>query len=543
MVEGRSGDRPTAQQFVSGDEIGNATVRFLGVDTRGWIWRGSPVGVYVADHDQARQGQWLYLNRLDGIAGTDANRTSFFSDPDGSVWFGLDNSINHLYPPADFLHPTYAPSVFISGYSWNGGEFQMADMVASIESRATLTAHIGSLQFDRRNALRLRYRLLPDQPAWRETKSLDLPLGVLPSGSHTLEVQGRLFTGPWSHTVRRSFSVLPPLWLTPRFFLFYLLAAALLFGSSYLLRRKHRWDEQALMRDLGSWRLGALMPESHDLLGTTLDGRYEVGDLLARGGFASVMSGYDRAEQRPCAIKIFRGEVKDKAAIRRGFELEVAALRQIRHPNVVSIYADGLTPSGAPYLAMEFVAGKNLRDIVKEGPLPGSRAARLLEQLAHALDAIHQRAICHRDVKPENVIVRSALGNHGSAKEEAVLIDFSIAIIKDANETLHGLSRAAGTFDYMAPEQALGHAQPSSDIFSLAKVAVEMLTGERLSVLLPNAALDLPAQTPALLAKFDLKLSAESIQMLASALEFDPAKRPNIAGEFIYPIVRDLQIS
>jgi len=294
------------------------------------------------------------------------------------------------------------------------------------------------------------------------------------------------------------------------------------------------------MPDLGKWRLGALMPESHDLLGTTLDGRFEVGDLLARGGFASVMSGFDRTEQRPCAIKIFRGEVKNKASILRGFEQEVAALRQIRHPNIVSIYADGLTPSGAPYLAMEFVAGKNLRDILKEGPLPGPRAARLLEQLASALDAIHQRAICHRDVKPENVIVRGALGNQGSSNEEAVLIDFSIAIIKDANETLHGLSRAAGTFDYMAPEQALGHAQPSSDIFSLAKVAIEMLTGERLSLLLPNAALDLPAQTPALLAKFNLGLSDESLQMLARALEFDPANRPNIAGDFIRPIVRDL---
>jgi hypothetical protein len=537
MVEGRSGDHPKTRHFVSGDEIGNATVRFLGVDRRGWIWRGSPIGVYVADPEQARQSQWLYLNRLDGIAGTDANRASFFSDPDGSVWFGLDNSINHLYPPDDLLHPTYAPSVFISGYSWNGGPFQMADMVSTIQSRATLTAHIGSLQFDRRNALRLRYRLLPDQPTWRETKSLDLPLGVLPSGAHTLEVQGRIFTGPWSHSVRRSFSVLSPIWLTPRFFLFYLLAAALLFTSVYLLRRNRRWEEQSLMPDLGSWRLGALMPESHDLLGTTLDGRYEVGDLLARGGFASVMSGYDRVEQRPCAIKIFRGEVKNKASILRGFEQEVAALRQIRHPNVVSIYADGLTPSGAPYLAMEFVAGKNLRDIVKGGPLPGPRAARLLEQLAHALDAIHQRAICHRDVKPENVIVR----HNGSINEEAVLIDFSIAIIKDANETLHGLSRAAGTFDYMAPEQALGHAQPSSDIFSLAKVAIEMLTGERLSLLLPNAALDLPKQTPTLLAKFDLKLSVQSVQMLAAALQFDPAKRPNIASEFILPIVRDLK--
>jgi ligand-binding sensor domain-containing protein/predicted Ser/Thr protein kinase len=537
LVEEPSGIHPQVRRFPDGGEVGNATVRFLGVDSRGWIWRGSPVGVYVADPEQARQGQWLYLNRLDGIAGIDANRTSFFSDPDGSVWFGLDDSINHLYPPADFLHPSYTPSIFISGFSWNGGEFQMADMVSSIDNRATLTAHIGSLQFDRRNALCLRYRLLPEQSKWIETKSLDLPLGVLSSGFYDLEVQARLFTGPWSHTVQRSFSVLPPIWLTAPYFIAYSLLSILLFASVYFLRRRQS-EEDSLMPDLGSWRLGALMPESHDLIGSTLDGRYQVGDLLARGGFASVMSGYDLTEKRPCAIKIFRSEVKNKTSIVRGFEQEVAALRQIHHPNVVSIYADGLTPSGAPFLAMEFVTGKNLRDILEQGPLPGPRAARLLDQLAHALDAIHERGICHRDLKPENVIVR----HNDSHNEEAVLIDFSIAIIKDANETLHGISRAAGTFDYMAPEQALGHAQPASDIFSLAKVVIEMLTGQRVSLLLPNAALDLPAQTAALLARFNLNLSEQSIQMLAAALQFDPAKRPNVAGDFARPLVSDLHL-
>jgi serine/threonine protein kinase len=92
----------------------------------------------------------------------------------------------------------------------------------------------------------------------------------------------------------------------------------------------------------------------------------------------------------------------------------------------------------------------------------------------------------------------------------------------------------------MAPEQAMGHAQPASDIFSLAKVAIEMLAGVRVTALLPNAALDLPARMPEALAPFALGLSAESLKMLSSALEFDPSKRPNIAGVFAQPIVRDL---
>jgi len=139
-------------------------------------------------------------------------------------------------------------------------------------------------------------------------------------------------------------------------------------------------------------------------------------------------------------------------------------------------------------------------------------------------------------VKPENVIVR----DEGSPEGEAVLIDFSIAIVKDANEMLYGLSRAAGSFDYMAPEQAIGYAEPSSDIYSLAKVVIEMLTGRRLSHLLPAASLDLPGRVRELLNRLNVGLSRDSVEMLASALEFDPAKRPREAGSFASPLVADL---
>jgi serine/threonine protein kinase len=186
---------------------------------------------------------------------------------------------------------------------------------------------------------------------------------------------------------------------------------------------------------------------------------------------------------------------------------------------------------------MEFVEGPNLREVLGDGALPPTRAARLLNQMAGALDAIHAEGIWHRDVKPENVIVR----NSGSSAEEAVLIDFSIAIVKDANETLHGLSRAAGSFDYMAPEQAIGYAQASSDIYSLAKLVIEMLTGRQLKDLLPAAAMDLPDRVRELAESLDLNLSRESIEMLATALEFDPTRRPSAASSFARPLARDLQ--
>jgi tRNA A-37 threonylcarbamoyl transferase component Bud32 len=432
--------------------------------------------------------------------------------------------------------PQFAPQVFVSAFSWEGQAARLAEAVSKLPHGSKITAHIGSLQFDRRSALRVRYRLLPEQTSWRESRSLDLALGMLSSGAHTLEVQGRIFTGPWSGTERRSFTVLRPAGLAWRLLAAYFMAATGLATGGYLLRRRHLAEEAALLPDLAAWRMGALLPEVHELEGTLLDARFEVGGLLARGGFANVLDGYDRQQQQRCAIKVFRGEVKDKAWIQRSFEQEVAALKKVRHPNVVSIYAHGTAPSGAPYLVMEFVEGRNLREILEAGPLPPGRTARLLRQLASALDAIHAQEICHRDVKPENVIVR----REGSAEEESVLIDFSIAIVKDANETLHGLSRAAGSFDYMAPEQAVGYAEPSSDIYSLAKLVLEMLTGRQLKDLLPDAALDLPERVRVLARGLEVRFSRESIEMLATALEFDPARRPRVAGAFAAPLVNDL---
>jgi serine/threonine-protein kinase len=328
-----------------------------------------------------------------------------------------------------------------------------------------------------------------------------------------------------------------PVWRSSLSLFLYAITGTLLAIGCYVWKRRSAVEEAELMPDLAGWRVRALLPELHEVAGTLLDERFEVGGLLARGGFANVMEGHDRLQKKRCAIKVFRSEVGHEAWIQRRFEQEVAALQHVHHANVVSIYAHGSTPSGAPYLVMEFLEGRNLREVLESGPLAPWRAARLLRHIASALDAIHAQGIWHRDVKPENIIVR----REGLREEESVLIDFSIAIVKDANETLHGLSRAAGSFDYMAPEQAIGYAEASTDVYSLAKVAVEILTGRRLAQLLPDASMDLGIQVRKLLRELDLKLTEESLDMLAGALEFDPSRRPHVAGSFVSPLVRDLE--
>jgi len=529
--------RVAVRQYGRDDGIPEPRNDSLDADQRGWLWRGGELGSYVADAGEAEAGRWLKLDQSDGFPANGMNSGSVFVDSDGSLWWGADNDLAHYLPPPDLVTPQFSPQVFVSALSWDDQPPRLAEAVTALPHGAKATAHIGSLQFDRRNALRLRYRVLPEQSAWRESSSLDLPLGSLSSGAHTLEVQGRLFTGPWSPTLSRSLTVLLPVWRSWPFLLLYAFAGSILGSGAYLLHRRRMAEEAELLPDLAAWRLGALLPEVHELAGALLDSRFEVGELLARGGFANVMKGYDHDQKQRCAVKVFRSEVKDNAWIQRGFEQEVAALQKVRHPHVVSIYAHGSAPSGTPYLVMEFIEGKNLREVLECGALPPSRTARLLRQLASALDAIHAQDIFHRDVKPENVIVR----NEGSSEEEGVLIDFSIAIVKDANETLHGLSRAAGSFDYMAPEQAVGYAESSSDVYSLAKLVIEMLTGRQLKDLLPDAALDLPDRVRELLRSLRVQLSEDTITMLASALEFDPAKRPHVAGDFARPLVRDLE--
>ncbi|HET7871932.1 MAG TPA: serine/threonine-protein kinase, partial [Terriglobales bacterium] len=423
--------------------------------------------------------------------------------------------------------PAYTPSVFVSALFWDGGVTQSASLAGNINSGADLTAHIGSLQYDRRNALRVRYRVLPEQTSWTTTRELDVPLGRRRWGTHTLEVQAQLGAGPWSGTVSHSFNVLKPFWLTwpalAGFSAFSLAGGSL--GRVWWRRRRRL---ARALPELAEWRLAALVPEAYDLLGATLDQRFTVVSVLGRGGFATVFAGDDLRQQCRCAIKVFRGEVAEDAWLGHRIHQEIAALEAVQHENVVRTYGHGLTPAGAPYLVMEFIEGETLRDLIARGPLPPPHVARLLRQCGSALQALHRRGIYHRDLKPENIMLRAGK----SGDRELVLIDFSIAIVKEPDRTLHGLSRAAGTVHYMAPEQVVGHAGPVSDIYSLAKIVIEMLTGKRVNQLLPEASLDLPGQVRELLGGLRLGLSPASIDLLCSGLQFDPARRPGNAAEF-----------
>lgn len=522
--------------FSGGGDIGITPSYTFGRDARGWLWRGAGDGIHLADPSHAQAGIWLHLNETDGLPDLDVNRDSFFADRDGSVWWAAAASIIHFYPPPDLAAPAAPPPVFLSAYSIDGGAPVLAETWHKLPTRGKLAAHIGSLQFQGRNALRIRYRLLPEQKAWREQAGLDLDLATPSWGTHTLEIQSRFISGSWSPSWRSSLVVPRPWWFSwPALLAF----AGMSFGATaggIHLRRIRKARASAALPDLAPWRLAVLSPESQ-LVGSTLDRRFEVLHQVARGGFATVLQARDKRQAgRLCAIKVFRRELIDEDWLKHRFQQEVAALEQIRHPSVVSMYGHGIAPGGAPYLAMEFIEGGTLRDLLNSGAIPAARTASLLRQAAEALEQIHALGIYHRDLKPANLMLRAG----APAGEELVLIDFSIAIVKDPDQTIHGLSRAAGTIYYMAPEQAVGFATPASDIYSLAKVTLEMLTGRRLSALLPHASMDLPDRVRELAQGLPVPFSAESVDLLGAALEFDPARRPQTAARFAGPIVRDL---
>jgi serine/threonine protein kinase len=193
---------------------------------------------------------------------------------------------------------------------------------------------------------------------------------------------------------------------------------------------------------------------------------------------------------------------------------------------------------------MEFVHGRTLREYLEKGALERPQAGEFLDQLAGALAELHSAQIFHRDLKPENLMIRA--GREGAGKDsepQIVLIDFSIAIVKAPDQTFHGISRVAGTLDYMAPEQVIGYADASTDIYSLAKVLLEMVTGVRWTEFLPEAKLDLPNQLRDFFHERPQMFGSESVEMIVSALAFDPGSRPKDVILFAAPIIRDLKHS
>ncbi len=219
-------------------------------------------------------------------------------------------------------------------------------------------------------------------------------------------------------------------------------------------------------------------PSPRDLTGSTLAGRYRIVQRLGVGAMGEVYLGEHLRMGRRDAIKVLRsGMARDPEAMAR-FTRGARNVARIRHPNVCQVYDFGEAEDGVLFLAMEYVDGGSLGDLLKtHGPLPPHRAARLLHQAAEALHAAHEQGIIHRDLKPDNLMLTRATEGDGQVK----VVDFDIARgpadEEGAGVTRHGF--VVGTPEYMSPEQLTGDPlDRRSDVYSLALVLVRMLTGK-----------------------------------------------------------------
>jgi serine/threonine-protein kinase len=207
-----------------------------------------------------------------------------------------------------------------------------------------------------------------------------------------------------------------------------------------------------------------------------LSNRYELGDTLGYGGMSEVHHGHDARLGREVAIKILRADLARDPQFQERFRREAQNAAALNHPAIVAVYDTGETQTefGAlPYIVMEYVEGRTLRDIVKtEGPMSQKRAMEVMADVCAALDFSHRHGIVHRDVKPANVMITK----NGAVK----VMDFGIArAMHDGQAAMTQTAAVIGTAQYLSPEQARGEqVDARSDVYAAGCVLYELVTGE-----------------------------------------------------------------
>ena len=207
------------------------------------------------------------------------------------------------------------------------------------------------------------------------------------------------------------------------------------------------------------------------MIGRTLGGKYEIRQLIGKGGMATVYRGYQADVDRDVAVKVLppNPALGDEFAER--FRLEARTIARLQHPHILPLYDYGVE-DGILYLVTAYVSGGTLSDRIARGPLPVDEVDTLLRQIAPALDYAHRQGVVHRDIKPANILI--------TAEGYPLLADFGIAKLAEGDARLTATGGLIGTPAYMAPEQVQGlPVGPPADIYSLGVVVFEMLSGRQ----------------------------------------------------------------
>jgi eukaryotic-like serine/threonine-protein kinase len=268
--------------------------------------------------------------------------------------------------------------------------------------------------------------------------------------------------------------------------------------------------------------------------------RYEIGEVLGRGGMAEVHHGRDLRLGREVAVKVLRNDLARDPSFQVRFRREAQASASLNHPAIVAVYDTGedRTALGAtPYIVMEYVEGETLRDVIRrEGHLSPERAMTLAADICGALDFSHRNGIVHRDVKPGNVMITP----QGTVK----VMDFGIArAVSDSAATMTSTAAVIGTAQYLSPEQARGESVDArSDVYSLGCLLYELCTGA------PPFTGDSPVavayqhvrEDPRLPSSINPEIPADLDAILLKAMSKNPANRYQSAADMRNDLLRSL---
>lgn len=203
-------------------------------------------------------------------------------------------------------------------------------------------------------------------------------------------------------------------------------------------------------------------------IGSTLNKRYLLKKYIAEGGFAQVFLADDLMLGRQVAVKVLDQNMARDADILKRFRREAQSVAKLEHPYILPVYDYG-EANGAPYLVMPYINGGTLGERMKRGPLTLDEIGVYLDQIGSALDYAHEQGIVHRDVKPNNLLIRS--------NGQLALMDFGLAKVLESAAVVADTG-VFGTVAYMAPEQFQGMVGPLSDIYMLGIILYQMLAGK-----------------------------------------------------------------